>query len=225
MHWELTEHEARVLGVLMEKSLTQPNAYPMTVNGIRGGCNQLQNRDPVLSMSDGDVARALQGLGHKRLATQAPPEPNDRANKFRHRVVEELHWDPREQAVMAELLLRGRQTSGELRTRASRMTPIQDLASITAIIESLQRAAPPFIKELAREPGKSAVRYRHLLGADADESETAVDSHCAAPAAVDQAASIVAPAPASPNWTALEKRLSAIESRITELEQRLSSKP
>lgn len=224
MHWELTEHEARVLGVLIEKSLTQPNAYPMTVNGLRSGCNQLQNRDPVLSLTDGDVARALQGLGHKRLATQAPPEPNDRANKFRHRVVEEMHWDPREQAVMAELLLRGRQTSGELRTRASRMTPIQDLASISAILESLQSATPPFIKELPREPGKSAVRYRHLLGTDADEAEPTVDSSGAAPTLAHSAESAAA-TPSPSISTALEERLSAIESRITELEQRLSSKP
>jgi len=161
----LGEVEIRVLGVMIEKSLTQSSGYPMTVNAVAVGANQLQNRDPVVSISERETSTALRDLQHKGLAAQAPLSPGARVVRFEHRVVDRLHWDRRDQAVMAELMLRGRQTIGELRTHASRMTPLPELAAVTAILEGLKAHDPPFVEELPREPGRSANRFRHLLGA------------------------------------------------------------
>ncbi len=161
----LNESEIRVLGVLIEKSLTHSTGYPMSLNAITLGANQLQNRDPVTSLGESEVSAALRSLVHKNLAVQAPPAPGARVVRFAHQVVELLHWDRREQAVMAELMLRGRQTAGELRTHASRMTALPDLTAVNAILDALKAHDPPFVEELPREPGRSANRFRHLLGA------------------------------------------------------------
>ena len=157
--------ELRVLGVLIEKSLTQAGSYPLTMNAIVLGANQKQNRDPVLSLSEGEVARALGSLERKQLVAQAPPAPGARANRFQHRVVNELRWDRRDQAIMAELMLRGRQTAGELRTHASRMTSFADIGSVLNTLQELAAREPSFVEELPREPGRSANRWRHLIGA------------------------------------------------------------
>ena len=179
----LNELELRVLGALIEKSLSQPGAYPMTLNAILLGANQKQNREPVLHLAEADVGTALHTLGLKQLAQQVPPAPGARANRFAHNVVEGFHWDRRDQAVMAELMLRGRQTAGELRTRASRMTPIPDLEAIGAILQGLMTNEPPFVEELPREPGRSTNRWRHLLTAEmgerAVEGETTVSPSAA----------------------------------------------
>ena len=132
----LDDIELRILGVLIEKSLTQAGAYPMTINSIVLGANQKQNRDPVVELTDADVSRALMRLQHKNLCVQAPPVPGERSNKFKHRIVDVLHWDRRDQAVMAELMLRGRQTPGELRTHAGRMVPFDDLESVTTTLRA-----------------------------------------------------------------------------------------
>jgi len=162
----LNEAEIRVLGVMIEKALTQPYAYPMTINSILLAANQKQNREPVVEFTEAQVAGALGELIRKQLAVQAPPEPGARANRFAHRVVEVFHWDRREQAIMAELLLRGRQTAGELRSRAARMTPFPDLAAVMAALDQLQKYNPPYVQELPREPGRSANRFRHLLSGE-----------------------------------------------------------
>ncbi len=161
----LNDVEQRVLGVLIEKSLTQPAGYPMTVNAMTLGANQKQNREPVVEFAEGEVSVALRGLERHRLVTQSPPSMGARAVRFQHHVVDVFHWDRREQAIMAELLLRGRQTPGELRTHASRMTPFPDLESVLATLAALAKYETPFVEELPREPGRSANRYRHLLSA------------------------------------------------------------
>ncbi len=164
----LKDVELRVLGVLIEKSLTHPKSYPLTLNAILLGSNQKQNREPVLDLTEAEIASALYSLQQKELVDHAPTAPGARSNRFEHRVVDTLHWDRREQAVMAELMLRSRQTAGELRTRGSRMTPIPDMEAVNAIISGLMERDPPFVEELPREPGRSANRFRHLLtGGDA----------------------------------------------------------
>lgn len=165
MRPQLDAIELRVLGVLIEKSLTQPGGYPLTLNALVLGANQKQNRDPVLELTEADVARALGRLQRKDLAEQAPPDAGARSNRFAHRVVETLQWDRRDQAVMAELMLRGRQTAGELRTHASRMTPFGALESIQSTLCELAGRESPLVEELPREPGRSANRWRHLLEA------------------------------------------------------------
>jgi len=197
----LGEFEIRVLGVMIEKSLTQSSGYPMTVNSITLGANQLQNREPVVSYGESEVSAALRNIIHKGLAVQAPPSSGARAVRFEHRVVEHFHWDRRDQAVMAELMLRGRQTAGELRTHASRMTPLPDLPAVTAILDALKAHDPPFIEELPREPGRSANRFRHLLGAGGTPT-------------------VAPPAPEThdaPIADSLEGRVSKLETQVAEL--------
>ncbi len=195
-----SEVELRVMGVLIEKSLTQPGAYPMTVNSIVLGANQLQNRDPVVSHSESDVSAALRNLTHKGFVTQAATSTGARAVRFEHCVVEKLHWDRREQAVMAELILRGRQTAGELRTHASRMTALPDLPAVTTILESLRAHSPPFVEELPREPGRSANRFRHLLSGEAQSPPSAAEP------------------------LSLEARVAILEREIAEVKKVLASK-
>jgi len=201
---ELSDIEIRVLGVLIEKSLIQSSGYPMTVNAVAVGANQLQNREPVVSISEREASTALRDLQHKGLAAQAPPSPGARVVRFEHLVVDRFHWDRRDQAVMAELMLRGRQTAGELRTHASRMTPLPELAAVTAILEGLKAHDPPFVEELPREPGRSANRFRHLLGA-------ATTPTAAGAIPVLQQASSVGPS------DPLAARVARLESEVAEL--------
>ncbi len=168
----LNDIELRVLGVLMEKSLAQPAGYPLTLNALLLGANQKQNRAPVLDLTEAEVATALHTLELKRLVGHATPALGARANRFEHQALDVFQWDRREQAVMAELILRGPQTAGELRTRGSRMTPIPDLEAVAAILTELAGGDLPFVKELPREPGRSANRFRHLLSAEAADETT-----------------------------------------------------
>ncbi len=224
MSLTLNEIELRVLGVLIEKAMTTPNGYPLTINSIVLGANQLQNRDPVMSITDGDVSRALQSLGHKRLVTQAPPSAGARANKYQHTVVECLHWDSREQAIMVELMLRGPQTPGELRTRSSRMSPITDVAGALNVLGELADHDPPFVEELPREPGRASNRFRHLVGGDGPAAEPPVNRATMAPAASPAATLQEAEASVATDGTRAELlgRIASLEERVGSLERRLS---
>jgi len=207
MGLKLNDHELRVLGVLLEKSLTQPDNYPLTLNAIVLGANQKQNRDPVLELTESEVAAALHSLETRQLVQYASTSPGARANRFKHNVVETLHWDRREQAVMAELMLRGRQTPGELRARASRMTPFADLESVAATLAALGSGDPPFVEELPREPGRSANRFRHLLSA----------TDAPAPAVCEPEGGGSAPEPA------LAERVARLEALVARLEETVES--
>lgn len=220
---KLNDIELRVLGVLMEKALTTPDAYPLTINSLVAGANQKQNRDPIMSLTDGDVSRTLQTLTHRGLAHQAPPEPGARANRFQHTVVEAFHWDKRGQAIMTELLLRGRQTGGELRTRASRMCSFADVPAVLNTLAELAQVDPQFVEELPREPGRSANRWRHLLSAEAEPTTaeaTAAPSVSAGVTAAPPAASTTTPATATAGDD-LTARLASLERRVAALEARL----
>ena len=162
------------MGVLMEKALTQPGSYPLTINAVLLGANQKQNREPVMECAESDVSRALHMLQIKGCVKQAPPSSGARANRFQHQAAEMFHWDRREQAVMAELLLRGKQTAGELRSRAERMTPLPDLEAVHHVLHSLASAQTPYAEELPREPGRSANRWRHLRGESDIVGETGI---------------------------------------------------
>ena len=163
--------QRRVLGVLIEKTLTQGGSDGLSLNSILIGCNQKTNREPVVEYAEGDVARTVRELMDMQLAAQAPPEPGARVNRFGHRVEERLGWGRREQAVMAELLVRGPQTVGELRGRIGRMNVHLDVLGVQAILDELGSREPPPLVVLPREPGRSAVRYRHTLDADDPPAE------------------------------------------------------
>jgi hypothetical protein len=200
--------ELRILGVLIEKSLSQPAYYPMTLNALTAACNQKTNRDPVMQLDDGEIATALHSLQQWQLAGQADPDRNSRANRFRHDVEQRWGWNAAQRALMAELMLRGPQTLGELRSRASRMTHLQSVDYARELLGELMRADPPMVAELPRQPGKGATRWAHLLGERVPEQ-----AQQAAPVATPSAQPS-APAAATPT---LEARLNALEQEVIAL--------
>src|SRR5262249_44794673 len=134
---KLNPVQRRVLGALVEKSMTTPGQYPLTMNGLIAACNQLTCRDPVLLLAEADVAKAIYDLQQLQLVAQAPPDRTARANRFIHNVEPRFGWGSRERALMAELLLRGPQTIGELKTNASRMTPLDDIHYVSELLGAL----------------------------------------------------------------------------------------
>ncbi len=166
---KLDEYQRRVLGVLMEKAFTSAEYYPMTVNAIVAGCNQKSNRDPVMSLDEDEVWGTLQELKEMGLVTQLMPGAGARVDKFKHRIEDTLNWDRFERAILTELLLRGPQTAGELRSRCTRMAPFQDLQSVMTFLSQLADYDSPLVRALPREPGRSAVRYSHLLYKEKDQ--------------------------------------------------------
>lgn len=159
----LNEIERRVLGALMEKSMASPEYYPMTENALVAACNQKQNREPVMELDGDAVWAALESLRERGLVGVVLPGPGARTKRYKHEVDAKFGWHKRERAVMTELLLRGPQTPGELRSRCSRMAPFDDLEAVTLVLDNLAQADPPMVTALPREPGRSAVRYAHQL--------------------------------------------------------------
>jgi len=168
---QLDANEARVFGVLIEKALTTPEQYPLTVNAATNGANQKSNRYPVLCLSNDEVADALERLVRKYLARKVFPG-NSRVEKYCHNGKDGLGLDFPALAVMAELLMRGPQTLGELRTRVSRMTTLESLDQLTGILEPL--LADGFIQRLPPAPGSRAERCVQLLSPDLHPVEVEV---------------------------------------------------
>lgn len=166
--------EQRVLGVLLEKSLSQPSQYPLSVNALLLGCNQKQNREPVMGVTEAEVSQTLTYLMVRGIVTEfVPGQGGGRVNRYGHEAQTHYGWQRRSIAVMAELLLRGPQTVGELRSRCARMVAFEDIDAVRIVLASLERLDPPFVETLPREPGKSVVRHRHLLGSDHPAVEAA----------------------------------------------------
>lgn len=208
--------ELRVLGVLIEKSLSQPAGYPMTLNAMTAACNQKSNRHPVMQATEGEVAAALHGLQQWRLAAQAPPDHNSRVNRFQHTAEERFGWNAAQRALMAELMLRGSQTLGELRSRASRMTHLQSTAYARELLEELEAADPPMVIEHPRQPGQSTARFDQLLGGDsAGQPEAATAENARIPAPTNTAAP-------SDEGSSLTARVSALEQEVTTLRSQLA---
>lgn len=162
---ELKPDECRVLGVIIEKALTTPAQYPLTLNAITTGCNQKSNRDPVLNFDEDRTQRALDGLRSKRLVTEVHMS-GSRVLKYRHECKETLETRVPELAVIAELLLRGPQTVGELRSRAGRMFTMESIEVVQNILSVLMDREPPFIQRIAPAPGSRAVRFAQLFCSD-----------------------------------------------------------
>jgi uncharacterized protein YceH (UPF0502 family) len=161
--------EARVLGCLIEKELATPEYYPLTLNALTAACNQKSNRDPVMALGEEEVVRALDALRTKRFARQSAE--GIRAAKYCHTLTENLYLEPADLAILAELLLRGPQTMGELRTRGERMHPFPDLAAAEEIVLGLVKREPPLVVCLPRQPGRKEVRYAHLLAGPPEVAE------------------------------------------------------
>ncbi|CAN5868949.1 YceH family protein [soil metagenome] len=192
--------EARILGVLVEKQMTTPDAYPLTLAGVVAGSNQSTNRHPVMSVTDEEVEAALIRLHDGGLATPVR-RPGDRATKYRHKLAEALELGTESLAVLAVLLLRGAQTSGELRQRTERYATFQSIDEVEAVIDRLEEEG--LAERLSRQPGQSQRRVAQLLGDP------------------DPEAPISEAVPLAPDPPDLEARVAALEDRFTDLLRRL----
>jgi uncharacterized protein YceH (UPF0502 family) len=165
----LTDVETRVLGSLVEKELTTPEYYPLSLNALVNACNQKSNRDPVMNLDEEAVRDALRTLDKKGLAGAADNMVS-RVTKFEHRLQEAYNFTRHEIAILSELLLRGPQTPGELRSRADRMHKFDDLGIVQSTLQRLMKREPPLVKVLPRQPGTKEARYAHLLSGDVEVS-------------------------------------------------------
>jgi uncharacterized protein len=162
--------EARILGAFIEKELTTPDYYPLSLNALTNACNQKSNRDPVLLLEETDIIEHLDLLRKKGLAMHSQ-DAGSRVSKYRHTLRERLYLENHELAILAELLLRGPQTLGELRTRADRMAGFADLERVEETLGELLDKDPPMVVKLARQPGRKEHRYAHLLSGPVTEND------------------------------------------------------
>lgn len=201
---ELTPLESRVIGCLIEKQITTPEQYPLSLNALVNACNQKSNRDPVLELVEAEVQAVLDGLV-KRYQVSEHGGFGSRVAKYQHRFCNteygELKFSPQELAIVCELLLRGAQTPGELRSRAGRMAHFNDADEVEAALDALARREDgPFVVRLPREPGKRESRYAHLFSGE--------------PVAAAAPAADTPPRPVAGD----PDRLAVIEARLAELE-------
>ncbi len=163
----LNEVECRVLGSLIEKEITTPEYYPLSLNALVNACNQKSNRDPVMNLDDAAVRQALHSLDGQSLV-RSVSAADSRVTKYEHRLQEAFNFYRDEIAILCVLLLRGPQTPGELRTRAERMHPFDDLSAVQSSLQHLMKREPPLVKVLPRQPGTKEARYAHLLAGDVE---------------------------------------------------------
>jgi uncharacterized protein len=174
----LTAVECRVLGALIEKDITTPDYYPLSLNALVNACNQKNNRDPVMSLDENAVRDALYSLQEKRLAGPAGGA-DSRVTKYEHRIQEVFNFTRAETAVMDVLLLRGPQTPGELRGRTERMYRFEELSDVQSTLQKLMQREPSLVKMLPRQPGTKESRYAHLLAGDIEGYEAPAESSAA----------------------------------------------
>ena len=214
----LLPDECRVLGTLIEKAMTTPGQYPLSLNSLVTGVNQKNNRDPVVEIDEDRAMRAVDGLRAKGLARDVT-FTGSRVEKFRHTAGEGLELRPPELAILAELLLRGPQTVGELRGRASRMQAFDSLEAVEGVLQGLSaRTEPqlPLVRELPPAPGSRAPRWMQLLCEDLHPITSGTTSASPIPTRVD-----AEPAPAG-RIDELEARVAALEATVAELKLLLS---
>jgi uncharacterized protein len=198
--------ELRVLGSLIEKELTTPEYYPLSLNALVNACNQKSNRDPAMSLDESEVTRALDSLRFKQLALVAGG--GGRVAKFRHALVEKYRFTPGELALLCELFVRGPQTVGELRGRAERMYQFGDLSEVEQVLADLMDRTQPMVTKLPRQPGRKESRYCHLFGGEPDL------------AAMESAAQ---PEPSRGRGGVDAERVEKLELEISELRQEVSA--
>jgi len=176
----LDAQELRVLGVLMEKSKTTPDYYPMTINSLVAACNQKTSRKPVVQYDEDTVATALNTLKRRGLISTATGG-SDRSVKFKHNFAIVFPVLPSEVALMCLLMLRGPQTPGELNTNSGRLHEFESIEEVQDVLERLTTTEPPFVLQLPRRPGQKEVRYAHLLAGTPDINEDYADEAAAKP--------------------------------------------
>jgi uncharacterized protein YceH (UPF0502 family) len=179
----LNEIECRVLGSLIEKEVTTPEYYPLSLNALVNACNQKSNRDPAMNLDEAAVREALHSLDGQSLVRSVSAS-DSRVTKYEHRLQEAYNFYRHETAILCVLLLRGPQTPGELRTRAERMHPFDDLGAVQSSLQHLMKREPSLVKVLPRQPGTKEVRYAHLFAGDVALQETKPEPHAEPAAAV-----------------------------------------
>ena len=216
VNFQLTPAEARVLGSLIEKEVTTPEYYPLSLNALLNACNQKSNRDPVMNLDEEQVRRALHALGQHGLARSAATD--GRVAKFEHRVNEVFNFHRHELALICALLLRGPQTPGELRTRSERLYAFDDLDSVHSALNLLIKRDPPLAKILPRQPGTKDSRYAHLLSGHVEES-TAAPVQIDPVLALGQGPSVSSD---SARLAQLEEEVAALRREVADLKQQLA---
>jgi uncharacterized protein YceH (UPF0502 family) len=166
MKMNLTEVEIRILGCLIEKELTTPENYPLSLNALTSACNQKSNRAAFMGIDEADIVRGLDKLGARGLARRTTT--GGRVARYCHSIGDSLGLSTPALAVLAELMLRGPQTAGELRNRAERMTPLADIASVEEILGTLMRFGPPLVTRLPHQPGHREQRFAQLFAGEPD---------------------------------------------------------
>ncbi len=201
---ELDPVEIRVLGCLLEKERTTPDAYPLTVNALTAACNQKSNRDPVMTLIAPEVETVISRL---RAEVLVWPEEGARTLKWTHNLDSKWKLPADAMAVMTVLMLRGAQTPGELRARTERMHPLSSSAEVEGVLMGLTEGDDPLVVHLARQPGQKEARWTHLVGGEPDV-----------------ATEVFVPTRSAPPVTALEERLDELEERVAILEEALANR-
>jgi len=209
MNFVLNDIEARVLGALVEKDITTPDYYPLSLNALVNASNQKNNREPVMNLEEGAVRDALNGLHDKGLAGPASGA-DSRVTKYEHRLQETFNFSRGETAVLCVLLLRGPQTPGELRGRAERMHRFEDLDAVQSSLQKLMQREPPLVVVLPRQPGTKESRYAHLLSGEVEAGELP-----AARVAVSSSGD-------NERVSRLEEAVATLQNEVSELKQQLA---
>jgi uncharacterized protein len=215
MNIVFTPNEARVVGCLIEKEITTPDQYPLSLNALTNACNQKTNRDPVLDLSESEVQQSVDSLMKKYMVSDKSAGYGGRVTKYKHRFCNtefgSLKFSKQELGIICVMLLRGPQTPGELRSRTNRLCEFADAEEVEATLRALMtREDGPFIARLARAPGARESRYAHLFcGAieSAAEPETAMTENSAADS----------------NAPTLSQRVSALEQLVAELRAKIEA--
>ena len=215
MKIELTPLEARVIGCLIEKQITTPDQYPLSLNALTNACNQKSNRDPVMALEEASVQQTLDALNHKHLILEKSGF-GSRVPKYQHRFCNtefgSLQLAEVEVAILCELMLRGPQTPGELRSRAGRMTSLSGVEEVETALESLaSRADGPLVVKLTREPGRRESRYAQLFTGPPPAQPAAEERTLVAPPSP----------PSDARLTQLEAQVAELRAEIERIKQRL----
>jgi uncharacterized protein YceH (UPF0502 family) len=200
----LTAPQARVLGALIEKEITTPDYYPLSLNALMNACNQRSNREPVMDLDEEEVRQALHGLQDQRLAGPARGA-DSRVAKYEHWLGEAFNFSRAETALLSVLLLRGPQTPGELRGRTERMHRFEEIGDVLAGLQKLMEREPALVSVLPRQPGTKESRYAHLLSGE-----------------VTAATSSSSAAPEREAGGAQDERVARLETEVAELRQQVS---
>lgn len=198
-----------MLGALIEKDITTPEYYPLSLNALLNACNQKSNRHPVMSLDENAVRDALRGLQENGLAGPVS-SADSRVPKYEHRLQEAINLPRAETALLCVLLLRGPQTPGELRGRTERMYRFEELSDVHSALQRLAQREPPLVRMLPRLPGTKEARYAHLLSGDAEIAEPPPGEPAGAAGLAD-----------AERITRLESEIASLKAEVAEVKQQL----